>query len=86
MDVDVGEAVADDVVEKGDVEEAALHPVLGGVREYAVQDGHEDDVAREEDQQGVIAPGLEGVGELRMWYSLRRLFDKSHTLYILKEP
>ena len=50
MDVDVGEAVANDVVEKGNVEEAALHPVLGGVREDAVQDGHEDNVASKEDQ------------------------------------
>ena len=56
VDVDVGEAVADDVVEEGEVEEAALDPVLGRVREYDVQARHQEYVARQEDQEGVVGP------------------------------
>ena len=54
VDVDVGEAVADDVVEEGEVEEAALDPVLGRVGEDDVQTRHQEYVARQEDEQGVI--------------------------------
>ena len=57
MDVDVGKAVAYDVVEEGEVEEAALDPVLGRVREHDVQPSHQEDVARQEDQQRVVIPG-----------------------------
>ena len=62
MDVYVGQAVAEEVVEEGDVEEAALHPVALGVAEHEVDGGHEEDVETDEDEQGVVFAGPEGVG------------------------
>ena len=62
MDVDVGQTVAEEVVEEGDVQEAALHPVALGVAEHEVDGGHEGDVETDEDEQGVVFPRPEGVG------------------------
>ena len=63
VDVDVGQAVADHVVEEAEVEEATLLPVHLGVGEDEVEDGHQKDVAGQEDQEWVVASGAEGVGE-----------------------
>ena len=56
MDVDVGKAVAYDIVEEGEVKEAALDPVLGGVGEDDVQTGHQDYVASQKDEKRVVVP------------------------------
>ena len=50
-------------MKEGEVEEAALLPVLLGVGEDEVQRGHEEDVGRDEDEEGVIVAGAEGIRE-----------------------
>ena len=42
MDVDVGQAVANEVVEEGEVEKAPLLPVLLRVREDKMEERHQD--------------------------------------------
>ena len=63
MDVDVGQRVSGHVVKERQVEEAALLPVHLGVGEDEMQDGHEQDVSAQEDEQRIVHPGSEGVGE-----------------------
>ena len=50
-------------MKEGEVEEAALLPVLLGVGEDEVQRGHEEDVGRDEDEKGVVVAGTEGIRE-----------------------
>ena len=50
-------------MKEGEVEEAALLPVLLGVGEDEVQRGHEKDVGRDEDEEGVVVAGTEGIRE-----------------------
>ena len=63
VDVDVGQRVSGHVVKERQVEEAALLPVHLGVGEDEMQDGHEQDVSAQEDEQRIVHPGSEGVGE-----------------------
>ena len=50
-------------MKEGEVEEAALLPVLLGVGEDEVQRGHEENVGRDEDEEGVVVAGTEGIRE-----------------------
>ena len=50
-------------MKEGEIEEAALLPVLLGVGEDEVQRGHEEDVGRDEDEEGVVVAGTEGIRE-----------------------
>ena len=63
MDVDVCQAIAEEVVKERDVQKATLDPVALCVRKHKVQSRHEEDVEGNEEEEGVISAGPEGVGK-----------------------
>jgi len=63
VNVDIGQGVTGHVVKERQIKETAFLPVHLGVREDEMQDGHEQDVSAEEDEQRVVHPRPERVGE-----------------------
>ena len=61
--VDVGQPVANHVMEKAQVQKAAFLPVDFGVRENKVQNRHDQDVDAQKNQHWEVHAGPEGVGE-----------------------
>ena len=50
MDVDVGQSIAKHIMEKTKVEKSTLAPVILGITEYEMEDGHENDVTAKKNE------------------------------------
>ena len=63
VDVDVCQAIAEEVVKERDVQKSTLDPVALCVAEHKVQSRHEEDVEGDKEEEGVVSAGSEGVGK-----------------------
>ena len=52
MDVDVCQAIAEEVVKERDVQKSTLDPVALCVAEHKVKSGHEEDVEGDKEEEG----------------------------------
>ena len=50
MDVNVGQSIAKHIMEKTKVEKSTLAPVILGITEYEMEDGHENDVTAKKNE------------------------------------